>query len=154
MTIQLEIPGEAAVKVDHLLLDVNGTLTNRGQLLDGVSERLSQLREVVEVQLLSADTFGTLDQLSTELGVKATRVQHGSEKRALAIELGADRCAAVGNGRNDAEMFSVVKLALAVVGAEGAASATLVAADAVFTSVVDALDLLLEPSVAASTLRR
>jgi soluble P-type ATPase len=154
MTLRLEIPSQAVVTIDHLLLDVNGTLTHRGQLLDGVPERLSQLREAVEVHLLSADTFGTLDELATEVGVKATRVQHGSEKRAMAIELGADRCAAVGNGRNDVEMLSVVKLALAVVGAEGAASATLVAADAVFTSVVDALDLLLEPSVAASTLRR
>jgi soluble P-type ATPase len=154
MTLRLDIPDDGVITIDYLLLDVNGTLTDRGRLLDGVSDRLAKLAEQLEIHLLSADTLGTLDELASELGVNAARVGHGSEKRAMAIDLGADRCAAVGNGRNDAEMLSVVKLALAVVGAEGAASATLAAADVIFTSVVDALDLLLEPPVAASTLRR
>ena len=45
MTLSVPIPGRAELGLDHLLLDVNGTLTNRGVLIDGVEDRLERLRE-------------------------------------------------------------------------------------------------------------
>jgi soluble P-type ATPase len=67
--------------------------------------------------------------------------------------LGAGRTAAIGNGRNDEAMLRAAALGMAVVGPEGAATAAMLAADLVTNSVVDALDLLLDPATLASTLR-
>ena len=43
MTIAIEIPGEPSVEIEHLLFDVNGTLTDRGKLIHGVAKRISHL---------------------------------------------------------------------------------------------------------------
>jgi soluble P-type ATPase len=148
-----EIPGAETFEIEHLLLDVNGTLTDRGRLIWGVGQRLRQLRPDLEVHLLSADTFGTLDELAAELDVEAQRVSTGAEKRELVGTLGASRCAAIGNGRNDAPMLLAVRLGIAVHGPEGASRAALEAADVVCESIRSALDLLLDPLVLAATLR-
>jgi hypothetical protein len=38
MTIVVELPGSPPVELEHLLLEVNGTLTLDGHLLDGVAD--------------------------------------------------------------------------------------------------------------------
>ena len=48
MTISREIPGAGSFELDHLLLDVNGTLANRAQLIDGVDERLDRCFQLME----------------------------------------------------------------------------------------------------------
>ena len=82
MTVRVPIPGRDELRLEHLMLDVNGTLTNRGVLIDGVEERLDRLRGTLDIRLVSADTFGTLDALavrktscrrSTCSGVKRAR---------------------------------------------------------------------------------
>ena len=64
MSLCVPIPGRNELRLDHLILDVNGTLTNRGVLLDRVEERLDRLRDSLEIRLVSADTFGTVDALA------------------------------------------------------------------------------------------
>jgi soluble P-type ATPase len=56
--LTIEIPGRGLFDLRFLLLDVNGTLSDRGELLPGVAERLDELRDLLEPRLLSADTFG------------------------------------------------------------------------------------------------
>jgi soluble P-type ATPase len=153
MALVYEIPGAEQIELDHLLLDVNGTLTDRGRLLWGVAQRVRDLRAHVQVHLLSADTFGTLDELAAALDVEGRRVATGAEKEELVRELGADRCAAIGNGSNDAAMLSTVRLGVAVVGPEGTSRLALDAADVVCESVRAALDLLLDAKVVVATLR-
>lgn len=153
MTIAIEIPGEASLQIEHLVFDVNGTLTDRGRLLDGVSERIERLRDSCTVHLLTADTFGTLDELARTLGVEGQRVSRGPEKREVLRQLGPQSCAAIGNGRNDAEMFSEAQLAIAILGPEGLSSAALAAADLLCPAIEVALDLLLEPKALSATLR-
>jgi soluble P-type ATPase len=46
------------------LLDVNGTLADRGVLIDAVEVRLQRLVKQLSVHLLSADTFGTAEQIA------------------------------------------------------------------------------------------
>jgi len=43
VTIRREIPGADPLELDHLLLDVNGTLANRAHLIDGVEERIERI---------------------------------------------------------------------------------------------------------------
>ncbi len=153
MPLRVEIPGREPLALRHLLLDVNGTLTRRGVLLDGVAERLAQVRDALEVHLLSADTLATVAAVARELGVAADTVADGAAKRATVDSLGRAHCVAVGNGANDAAMLGGAALGIAVLGPEGAAPATIAAADLVCATILDALDLLLEPRALAASLR-
>lgn len=67
----IEIPGRPTLEIEHLLLDLNGTLTDRGVLIDGVGDRLSRLDQQLDLHALSADTFGTLDELTGDLHLAA-----------------------------------------------------------------------------------
>ncbi len=154
MALTIEIPGRESLALTYLLLDQNGTLTDRGDLIDGVADRLARLRERLELRILSADTFGTLDQLTTSLGVEGRRVQTGIDKLTTVDELSAERCAAIGNGANDEQMLRAAALGIVVIGPEGASLATLRCADVVCASITDALDLLLDPRSLVATLRR
>lgn len=153
MPIALSPPGCAAFELHHLLLDVNGTLTDRGSLQDGVAERVERLRGALDVHLVSADTFGTLDSITRALGIPATRVGAGDAKLELVEHLGRERCAVIGNGANDALALAGAVLGIAVIGREGASAAALRSADVVCTSITDALDLLLSVDALVATLR-
>jgi len=153
MAVRLEIPGREPLELEHLLLDVNGTLSDRGDLLDGVAERLDALRRTLDLHLLSADTFGTLEAVAARLGVDSRIVGGGKDKLRLLDGLGRQRCAAVGNGANDRLMIREAALGIAVVGPEGASGATVTAADVVCRSILEALDLLADPRALAATLR-
>ena len=74
-------------------------------------------------------------------------------KLAFIEDLGAAQTVCIGNGRNDRLMLEAAGLGIAVIHEECAASATLAAADVVARSIVDALDLLLEPLRLVATLR-
>jgi P-type E1-E2 ATPase len=151
--LRIDIPGGDELRIGHLLLDVNGTLTARGQLLEGVEERLRRLPEDVAVHALSADTFGAAETVAHRIGVRFTRVRSGADKLAYVERLGVERCAAIGNGANDAAMLAGAALGIAIVGPEGAHRAALAACDVAVRSIVDALDLLLEPQALVATLR-
>jgi soluble P-type ATPase len=150
----VEIPGRDPIRIDHVLLDVNGTLAERGRLLRGVAARIAALQELFDVHLASADTFGTLDVIAGQLRVEATVAETAESKVALLEQLGRERCAVVGNGANDASILEAAALGITVVGPEGASVAALHAADIVCPSIHAALDLLVDPQVVRATLRR
>jgi P-type E1-E2 ATPase len=154
MTLALDIPGFGDLHLEHVLLDLNGTLTDRGTLLDGVDERSARLRGILRVVLVSADTFGTLGQLAQELGVEAVAVADGGQKLDLVRRLGPERTIVVGNGANDAPALEAARLGIAVIGREGASTLAVQAADVVCASITDALDLLLDERALRATLRR
>lgn len=153
MAIDIDIPGIRRIRLEHALFDQNGTLSDRGELIDGVAERLHKLSEQLEVYILTADTFGTLEQVTSKLGVGGERVQTGADKLAFLDRLGPQHCAAIGNGRNDVPMLQAAALGITVLGPEGAASAAITAADLVCSSITEALDLLMEPITVAAGLR-
>ena len=150
----VSIPGFADVRLEHLLLDVNGTLTNRGALMDGVAARVERLRDELDIHLVSANTFGSLDSIAESLRVTAVAVATGEDKLRVLDQLGREHCAVIGNGTNDVLVLEAAAIGFAILGPEGASAAALRSADVVCASVVDALDLLLEPRALAATLRR
>lgn len=154
MTLLVAVPGRTELRLEHLLLDVNGTLADRGQLLDGVEPRLRELRSVLDIHIVSADTFGTIDEIAEKLGgLPVQRISSGQDKAAFASELDPTTCVAIGNGANDEQMLTAVALGFAVLGREGASPRTVAAADVVATSVLTLLDLLLDPKALVATLR-
>jgi soluble P-type ATPase len=155
--IELDIPGRTQYRLAHLVLDVNGTLAVDGRLVGGVAERISALKGLLAVHLLTADTYGRQSEIDRLLDVQAVRLEKGDEagqKGRFVRGLGAEGVAAVGNGANDAEMLKAAALGIAVLGGEGLAVETLLAADALAYGPLDALDLLLNPRRLVATLRR
>jgi P-type E1-E2 ATPase len=123
--LEIVIPSRGVLRLEHLVLDVNGTMALDGQLVAGVDERLDKLSELLGIWLVSADTQGTLASLAPNLKVKARRLQSGDEaaqKAALVEELGADLVVAIGNGANDAAMLRRGALGIVVLGGEGLAA--------------------------------
>jgi P-type E1-E2 ATPase len=151
--IHVPVPGGADLRLEHLLLDINGTLSDRGRLIDGVADRIGRVASDLAVHMLSADTFGTAEALAADLGAEFRRVRTGEDKRAYVEQLGAARCVAVGNGANDVPMLRAAALGVAVLGPEGTSSAAIAAATIACRSISEALDLLLTPTALTATLR-
>ncbi len=139
--------------LEHLVLDLNGTLTNRGGLLDGVAERLARLALNLHVHVATADTFGAAEAIGRRIGLAIEVITDGADKERLVTALGAARTAAIGNGRNDVALLRAARLGIAVIGPEGAAGPAIAAADIVCASIADALDLLLDDRALRATLR-
>ena len=53
----------------------------------------------LELHVLSADTFGTVEVLVESVRAEFRRVKSGRDKRAYVEALGAQCCVAIGNGR-------------------------------------------------------
>ncbi|GAB4530113.1 MAG: hypothetical protein Kow0063_07870 [Anaerolineae bacterium] len=154
--LEIAIPSRGVLHLEHLVLDVNGTIAQDGQLIVGVKERLDKLSELLDIWLVSADTQGTLASLAASLKAQARRLQPGDEaaqKAALVAELGAGRVVAIGNGANDVAMLRSAALGIAILGGEGLALDCLNAADVLAPSIEGALDLLLRPRRLIATLR-
>ena len=158
MTVHLDIPGRGELRLEHLVLDVNGTLTQDGVLLPGVAARITELRQRLQVHLLSADTFGQLDAIAAELGVMAQRLRRGEpeapQKAQFIQMLDVQRTVAIGNGANDADMLRDAALGIAVLGPEGLAVPALEAADVLVGTIEFGLELLAQPMRLIATLRR
>ena len=151
--LTLTIPGRDEMVLEHLLLDLNGTLSDRGELIDGVAPLVREVSGSLVAHLVSADTFGTAAEVARELSLTFVKADSGEHKCAYARELGPNRCVVVGNGANDVLVMEAAALSLAVVGPEGASTRALAAADVVCHDVRDALRLLLDPRALSATLR-
>jgi P-type E1-E2 ATPase len=154
--IEVTVPGYKTFSLDHLVLDHNGTLAVDGILVPGVREGLEKLSRDMKIFVVTADTFGKARAQLEGVPCELTILPPGDQDRgklAFVEKLGRDRTACIGNGRNDALMLKAAALGIAVILAEGAATATLNAADVVCVGIVPALELLLNPLRLTATLR-
>ena len=154
--IRIDLPGREGLRIEHLVLDFNGTLAVDGVLLDGVADRIRLLAERVTVHIVTADTFGSARKNIHSVPCELVILEPGDQpeaKRKIVRALGAVRTVAIGNGRNDAPMLTDAALGIAVMLQEGASTRALQAADVVCRRIEDALDLLLQPDRLVATLR-
>ena len=155
--IHFEVPGVGEYSIEHLVMDVNGTLAVDGQLIDGVTEKIAVLRQQLTIHLITADTHGRQAVIDEQLGLKAIRIQPGGEARQKADyvrRLGAERVAAIGQGANDAEMLAAARLGICVMSVEGVAKDTLLACDLIAPTILSALELLEKPKRLIASLRK
>ena len=156
--IEMKIPGQGDPwQLQHLALDLNGTLALDGILLPGVGDRIRQLSSLLDVYILTADTFGTAARQFAEYPCKLHLLDPHDQimqKETFVRDLGASRCVAIGNGMNDQGMLQAARLGICITGPEGAARAAVEAADIVIPSITDALDLLLHTKRLVATLRK
>ncbi len=156
--LAIDIPGRGKYELVRLVIDVNGTIAEDGDLIAGVRERLLRLRRDLDVLMVTADTHGRQMAIDRELQMEAVRVEWGKpeawQKAELVRRLGSDATVVIGNGANDAQMLKEAAIGIAVVGPEGASTAAVQSADVVTRSINEALDLLLNPRRLVATLRQ
>jgi P-type E1-E2 ATPase len=155
--LSIDIPGHGLVELEHLVLDVNGTIAFDGGLISGVADAVSTLKKELRVIAVTADTYGQATHLGKSLGAEVRIIERGREaesKLDLVDELGADSVVAIGNGANDALMLKDAAIGIAVVGGEGAARTAVEAADVITWSIEAALGLLLEPKRLIAAMRQ
>ena len=161
--LALVVPGRGSVELAHLVCDMNGTLAEDGDLLEGIAGRLAQLGKQMQIHVVTADTHGTAARNEEQLRIVCVaadtpiprweRVVAGDDKEAYVRALGPESVVAVGNGANDARMMQAARLSICVIGSEGAHGTALLAADIVTRSPLDALDMLLYPARLVATWR-
>ena len=154
--LAIDIPGFGDLRLEHLVLDFNGTLAVDGKLLRGVAPVLRELSAALQIHVITADTFGRaaeeLASLPLQLLVIGNANQAGA-KLAFVRRLDASSVAAIGNGRNDWKMLEAVALGIAVVQREGTSQMVLRHADVVVLGILDALELVQHPLRLTATLR-
>ena len=154
MYMKYEVPHGIAYEIETIVLDLNGTLSVHGKILEGVKQRISKLNELgFKIILFTGNQRGTADQLCDELGIEFKVTQTGKQKEEEMLKLDINKCAAIGNARIDIGTFKHAKLSILTLQAEGIHTKTLNHADIVVPSIIDALDLFLNKDSLCATLR-
>lgn len=154
--LKITIPGSGDYQIDNLLLDYNGTIGLDGKLMTGVAECVTALADVLEVHVVTADTFGSaaseLEGLPLTLHILAP-FGEAKQKKTYAEYLGLSRTICIGNGKNDIMMIEAARLGIAVIGSEGCCAKLIPSADIVTGNILEALELLIHPRRLVATLR-
>lgn len=108
----IEIPHESTARLDHLVLDLNGTSRIERELPPCVAAQIEQFAADLQIHLLTAVTLETAARLTSELRVSVSRIATEDDKAAFVGNLGADATAAIGNGRNDAAMLRAARIGI------------------------------------------
>jgi soluble P-type ATPase len=151
MPLTVKVPGRTPLHLVHLVLDLNGTIAAGGRLLPGVKKRILSVARMLDVTVLTADTYGGAGKALGTMPVRLHQVRSGKDKARFVAA--RDGVVAVGNGANDLGMIAEAELGIAVLGAEGTCAALVPVADLLVPSIDDAFDLLLDPRRLVATLR-
>jgi soluble P-type ATPase len=155
--INLSVPGrEMNLVLKNLVLDLNGTLSVDGILVEGVESRIALLKKDLEIYLLTSDTLGCGSTIAEELGITVIKVgsEHGGQDKLDFLNtVGPEETIVIGNGFNDRLVLEHAALSIAVIGGEGCCVQALQQADIVVKDILDALDLLFTPLRIVATLR-
>jgi len=156
MMIEIDIPGNKILQLEHLVLDYNGTLAFDGALIDGVKESLAELSQMLTVHVITADTFSSVKKALEDIDCNLALIPLDHQdvaKLEYVKKLGCEKTVSMGNGFNDRLMLRESALGVAVIQEEGAAFKTLASADIVCTDIKSALSLLDNPLRLIATLR-
>ncbi len=154
--IEIDIPGYKKLQIEHLVLDYNGTLAIDGKLITGVREMLTELAEKVTVHIITADTFGKVQDevagIPCELSLLPKNNQDTGKLKYI-HRYDPEKTVCIGNGRNDRLMLKDAVLGITVIQKEGTCCETMAAADVICPDILSALELLENPLRLIATLR-
>ncbi len=155
--IKIEVPGRGTYEIEHVVFDMNGTLTRDGRIRNKVKDRLILLSKKVKTHIITSDTFGRAKEVFKKVPAEIVIIPEGSPadefKKSFVLSIGSEKTVAVGNGYNDRLMLSVAALSICIVGPEGAYRESLENSHVVFTDPLHAIDFLLKPLRFKATLR-
>jgi len=170
--ISIERPGQSSLEIEFILIDFEGTLAPDRRVHPKAKDKIDLLSKRTKIYILVNPPTPALnkggkggisakekkEEVEERLRkVKAeitylTEGQASQKKLDLLRNLGAMRCAAIGNGVDDVPMIQEAGFGICVLGKEGASPEALKNADVVFVDVLDALDFLLKPLRQKATL--
>lgn len=154
--VKITIPEQNELEIENIVFDFNGTLAVDGRLLPKVKEMITKTKELVNIYILSSDTFGSVQKECSALNVHVEILQGdhcSTQKRRFVNNLGPEKTICIGNGMNDIGMFQICALSIVVIGAEGCSAKALSVCDIVVKDIEDAINLLLNPKRMIATLR-
>ena len=154
--LEIDIPGFGKVRLNNLVSDFTGTLSLNGELIPGVKEHLTRVSEILNVHVLTSDTFGTAVSALKDVPCEVKVLEgefHDLQKEEYVENLGPSSVVAFGNGNNDRKMLRISRIGIAVTEGEGAAVDILMAGEIHVTSINSGFDLLLNPKRLKATLR-
>jgi soluble P-type ATPase len=154
--LEINIAGFGQLQLMFLVSDFNGTLAQDGKLSLEVKQKLNTLSEHLKLYVLTSDEFGLAKQELTDVNCELYILEEKdmvAQKADFVTSLGAQNVVAYGNGMNDRDMLKAARLGIIVLGKEGCAVQSLLAANVQVPSIVDGLDLLLNPKRLRATLK-
>lgn len=154
--IELDIPGFGEIRIRYLVSDFNGTLAVDGVLLPGVKEALNFVATLVDIHVITADTFTLAREALADVDCTLAILKpglHTGAKRTYVQQLGAAQTIALGNGRNDRAMLAEAAVGIVVLLEEGVAAETISSADILVPNILSALEFFREPRRLLATLR-
>jgi soluble P-type ATPase len=159
--ITIDIPRFGDLHIKTIVSDYTGTHSRGGQLVSGSRQRLIRLAKLVDIVILTSDSFGTAKEQLRGVPHQFERLQANKpadvQKKKLVERYDPRHVAAFGNGNNDRLMLKSVRkaggLAIAVDNGEGCAIDAIMSAHLFIVGSANALDLLLQPTRFKATLR-
>lgn len=157
--IHVDIPGFGKRHIRIAVSDYTGTHSFGGKIAPDVRTKLKQLVTLVDLHIVTADSFGTAESELAGIAIpyKLRTDRHDVEKATYIRQFDLQQVAAFGNGNNDRLMLAAVKeaggLAIAVDNGEGCAMDAMRNANLFVTGAGNAIDLLLDPVRLKATLR-
>lgn len=147
--------GVGEIELNTIVLDLNGTLAVKGELVPGVSERIAKLKEMgFRIVLFSGDQRGNAGKITGDLGIELIKASTTEEKEKETLKLDTKRLVAIGNARIDIGTFKSAALRIGTLQAEGIHTGILPFVDILVPSINDALDLLLDENSFCATMRK
>ncbi|MHB8134085.1 MAG: HAD family hydrolase [Anaerolineaceae bacterium] len=155
--IEMTIPGRGIIKINSLVLDVNGTIALDGALLPGVLEKLRLLKDRVDIFMVTSNTYSRQNNIDLLLDMRAQIIlkeNEISQKKDFINQLNSENVIAIGNGANDVGMLEAAAIGICVLSPEGTNVKTLMTADIVVPDILTALELIENPLRIVATLRQ
>ena len=155
MSLSYNVPGVGVIEIDTLVVDSNGTLTVKGEIVPGVVERIHRLQSLgVNVVMISSDQRGNARDLALSTGIPYHEANNSREKEDVLLSLGSNNVAAIGNARIDIGLFVQSIISIATLQSEGIHKDIIDHVDVIVPSVNDALDFFLDEHTFIATMKR
>ncbi len=155
--IELNIPGRGSLRIEHLVCDLNGTLSVDGNLLEGMPRLLKKLSDRLTIHILTANTRHNIETIELQLGISVHTIPRGQEteqKAAYVRELGTEKVIAIGQGANDAAMLKEAAIGICVLSQEGTSTQAVQSADLLVPDIYCAFELIEKPLRLVASLRQ
>ncbi|WP_050608130.1 HAD family hydrolase [Clostridium niameyense] len=152
----INIQGRETLNIKNIVFDYNGTIAVDGILNEYVKKNLVELSKKFNIYILTADTYGNVQQQCRDLPIKIETFPKGNAtkyKKDFVHSLDSKNTVVVGNGMNDIEMFKEAVLSVAVIGEEGCAGRLLLESDIVVKDINSAFILFQNTNRIIATLR-
>jgi soluble P-type ATPase len=149
------IPGAEDIEITAIVIDFNGTLAVRGEVVQGAAEKINQMKQLgFRIILVTSDQRGNAKAAAAKLGIEFVEAKDAGAKEKFMLTLDSGKVAAIGNARIDTGLYKKAKIRVATLQAEGIHTGILPFVDMIVPSVIDALDLFMDADTFVATMKK